>query len=100
MHVIVWQFEIAPETASEFTAAYGPAGAWAQLFGKAQGYLGTELLRSGDSPNSYVTIDRWQNAEDFTRFQQQFRLEYQALDAACEALTTAERKLGVFIQVR
>ncbi len=38
MHGIVWEFEIKPERAVEFVAAYAPNGAWAQLFSQAEGY--------------------------------------------------------------
>ena len=45
MFVVVWQFEIAEEKVADFEAAYGPEGAWAQLFRSSPDYLGTELLR-------------------------------------------------------
>lgn len=96
MYVIVWQFEVAAENAARFLAAYGSEGDWAQLFRRASGYLGTELLRSSDTATRYITIDRWQTAEDFTRFRQDFADEYQALDARMEALTVSEVKIGVF----
>src|SRR5208283_5978661 len=32
MFVVVWQFEITEDKVAGFEAAYGPEGAWAQLF--------------------------------------------------------------------
>jgi hypothetical protein len=49
MHVILWEFTIKPEKQQTFLDAYGPEGNWAQLFRRAEGYLGTELLQS-DQP--------------------------------------------------
>jgi heme-degrading monooxygenase HmoA len=99
MYVIVWEFVVRPEKVGEFVAAYKSDGAWARLFAKADGYIGTELLRSTDSgqATTFVTIDRWKTAEDFTRFQKRFGAEYRRLDTQLEDLTSGERKLGSFI---
>jgi len=43
MFVVVWKFEIAEEKVPAFESAYGPDGAWAQLFRASRNYLGTEL---------------------------------------------------------
>lgn len=99
MYVIIWEFVVRPEKVAEFVAAYKSDGAWATLFSKAEGYIGTKLLRSTDSSQgaTFVTIDRWKTAEDFTRFQEHFGSEYRLLDTQLEGLTSRERKLGTFI---
>jgi len=99
MYVIVWEFVVRPEKIDAFVAAYKSDGAWAQLFAQADGYIGTELLLATerDQGMTYVTIDRWQHAEDFSRFQEQFGGEYKALDTELEGLTVSERKLGTFL---
>lgn len=99
MYVIVWEFLVQPAKVGEFVAAYKFDGAWAKLFAKADGYIGTELLRSTENGQgtTFVTIDRWKTAEDFTRFQQRFGAEYRLLDTQLEGLTLSERKLGTFI---
>jgi heme-degrading monooxygenase HmoA len=99
MYVIVWEFVVRPEKIDAFVAAYKSDGAWAQLFAQADGYIGTELLLATerDQGMTYVTIDRWQHAEDFTRFQEQFGNEYKALDTELEGMTVSERKMGTFL---
>jgi heme-degrading monooxygenase HmoA len=99
MYVIVWEFVIGPEKVGAFVAAYKSDGAWAKLFAKADGYIGTELLRSTDSDQTatFVTIDRWKTAEDFTRFQERFGSDYRLLDTQLEGLTSRERKLGTVL---
>ena len=97
MYVILWEFLVRPENLDTFLAAYSKQGAWDRLFSRAEGYLDTELLRSADSNElRFLTLDRWQTAQHFSRFQQQFAAEYRALDAQTEALTVSERRLGDF----
>jgi heme-degrading monooxygenase HmoA len=99
MYVIIWEFVVQPPKVGEFVAAYKSDGAWAKLFAKADGYIGTELLRSTGSGQgaTFVTIDRWMTAEDFTRFQERFGSEYRLLDTRLEGLTLSERKLGTLV---
>jgi heme-degrading monooxygenase HmoA len=99
MYVILWEFVVPPEKVDAFIAAYKDDGAWAKLFAQAEGYVGTELLCSteaGQEP-TFLTIDHWKSAEDFTRFHKQFGSEYRALDTQLEGLTVRERELGVFV---
>ena len=102
MYVIVWEFVVRPEKIDAFVAAYKNDGAWARLFGQADGYLGTELLVSTDRDQdrtqgmTFVTIDRWKTAEDFARFQEHFGTVYRRLDTQLEDIALRERKLGTF----
>jgi heme-degrading monooxygenase HmoA len=97
MFVVVWQFEIAEEKIAAFEASYGPAGAWAQLFQASPNYLGTELLRDAYIPGAYLTIDRWASESDFRAFRRDHDPEYEALDRACDDLTSRETRIGAFI---
>jgi heme-degrading monooxygenase HmoA len=100
MFVIIWEFEAAPERIEEFLSIYSPQGEWAQLFARASGYLGTELLQfseaSHPTPTRFLTLDRWAHEDHFTAFQHAFAHPYAALDARCNGLTLSERKLGAF----
>lgn len=96
MIVSIWRYRVLEGHEAEFERIYGPAGEWAQLFGRAAGYLGTELLRGGDS--EYVTIDRWRDQASWDGFKAALGDEYLALDARCEALTVDEQALGLFEQ--
>ena len=96
MFVVVWQFEIAEENIPAFEAAYGPDGAWARLFRNAPNYLGTELLRDAYVPLTYLTIDRWASEDDFRAFRKDRDSEYEALDRACDLLTSRETRIGAY----
>jgi heme-degrading monooxygenase HmoA len=96
MFVVVWQFEIAEEKIPAFEAAYGPEGAWAQLFRTSPDYLGTELLRDAYIPGSYLTIDRWASENDFRAFRKAHDPEYESLDRSSDSLTSRETRIGAY----
>jgi hypothetical protein len=93
---IVWEFVAKPEAIERFQAAYGPGGEWARLFGGHAGYRGTTLLRDTANPRRFLTIDRWDSADDHARMRAAAGENYDRLDRACEALTESERELGTF----
>jgi hypothetical protein len=96
MFVVVWQFEIVEDKIASFESAYGPDGAWAQLFRTSSQYLGTELLRDAYVPGSYLTVDRWTSEEAFRTFRKERDKDYEALDRACDALTSRETRIGAY----
>lgn len=95
-YITIWEFTVPAESTAAFIAAYGPAGAWAQLFGRAPGYRGTELYRDRETPDRFVTLDFWMSPAAYESFRETFATEYAALDRACESLTSSERPLGSF----
>ena len=94
MIAVLWRFRPKDDSVEPFEEAYGPGGAWARLFRTADGFLGTELLRSADG--SYVTIDRWRTEAALERFLERCTREYDLLESACEALTSEETPIGRF----
>lgn len=96
MFIIVWQFEIAEQNVAAFEAAYGPEGAWAQLFHESPDYKGTELLRDAYVPGAYLTIDRWASEEAYRGFRKAHDAAYEALDRQSDALTAKETRIGAY----
>lgn len=105
MYTVVWQYDVTADNARAFEAFYGPAGRWVELFRASEGFIETLLLREVAAPDAdadttaprrYVTLDRWVSADAYARFQGDRRAEYEALDAAAGALTSAERRVGAF----
>jgi heme-degrading monooxygenase HmoA len=86
----VWQYVTTPDRVDDFVAAYGSTGTWARLFAQSPGFLGTELFRSEDAPDAFITVDRWQDEQHWTAFLQQRREAYEALDAALAPLTVVD----------
>lgn len=93
---LVWEFVVRPGCEAAFVDRYGPDGDWARLFGRADGFLGTQLLRDRNDDRRFLTIDRWQSAEAHAAFRRHFEAEYTELDRQLEALTVSERNLGSF----
>jgi Antibiotic biosynthesis monooxygenase len=91
--VRVWEYEVPGDRAAAFTTAYAADGAWGELFGRAAGFLGTELYRDAVRADRFLTIDRWQNEEDWQSFLYAFGAAYESLDARLEGLAAAERPL-------
>ena len=96
MFVVVWQFEIAEEKIAAFEAAYGPEGAWAQLFRTSPDYRGTELLHDAYIPGAYLTIDRWASEDAFRAFRKNHDADYETIDRACDELTSSETRIGAY----
>jgi len=96
MYLILWEFQVKANHIAEFEKIYAVDGAWAELFKKGQGFMGTELLHSSEHPLAYITIDRWVSVKDYESFLSQWKDEYGKLDAQCEGLTERESCLGKF----
>lgn len=96
---IIWEYEVAEGHRAAFEAAYGPAGPWAGLFGKAKGFIAVELFRSADGAGLYFTIDQWDTKEAFETFRRDFAAEYEAMDKSFDGLTTSETRIAAITEV-
>lgn len=97
--VRVWAFHPRSDRLDEFRQRYGPDGAWAALFRRAEGFLETTLVAAADGA-SFLTLDRWRDAESFDAFLQANRAEYDALDRDCDALLEEEREVATLRAAR
>ena len=93
MFVRVWEYEVPGDQVAAFTVAYAADGPWAELFARADGFLGTELYRDAALAGRFLTIDRWRNEADWRSFLQAFASAYHSLDAELEGLAATERSL-------
>lgn len=96
MHTVLWEYHVSDEKAAAFETFYGAAGPWVGLFRTGDGFIETVLLRDVTTPGRYVTLDRWDTADAYTRFQNAHGAEYAQIDLAAAALTSVERRLGSF----
>jgi heme-degrading monooxygenase HmoA len=94
MYIILWEYHVRTENIDKFKNIYSASGAWANLFQKASGYLGTELLQDETSSVRFLTIDRWDSKQSYETFHSQWEKEYKTLDQQCEGLTENEVLLG------
>lgn len=99
MFIIIWEYRVKPEKQAEFEKFYSSGGAWADLFKRGEGYLGTELLRSDEAATTYITIDKWVSKQAHEEFLQTWKTEYNQLDEHCTGLTQHEQRIGNFRQL-
>lgn len=94
MFVRVWEFRPRQGLEGAFRQVYGPAGAWVQLFRRAPGFLGTDLIgtRAGDR---YLTLDRWRERSAWDAFLRTWPDEYAELDRECEPLVEIDREVAL-----
>lgn len=94
--VTVWEFRVKSGKRREFERAYGPDGAWAELFRTGKGHIRTELIRDLEMPRRYLTIDSWRSREAYLSFKRKNRAEHEAIDEKCASLTEDEVLVGEF----
>ena len=95
-HLRIWKFRPPQGREQEFADAYDGNGTWAELFSKAAGYRGTDLLRPLEPGGWWMTIDRWDSEAEFEAFQTNLGEEYRALDAELEGVAGDEEFVGAF----
>lgn len=96
MYLILWEYKVRPDKVEAFEEFYGSEGAWAKLFAKAEGFLGTTLSKKLGEDNVYLTEDRWETRERFERFSDENKAEYARLDVVGDELTESEVKIGAY----
>jgi heme-degrading monooxygenase HmoA len=96
MYAYIWEFTVKTEYKMKFEQIYGPAGKWAELFKKSEGYIRTELLHDNLDSQKYITIDYWKSKSNKNDFMLKFSDDYKRLDAECSEFTLNERYIGEF----
>ena len=97
MFVILWEFEVKPGNQECFQKAYGPEGAWAQLFRRHPHFRGTQLLRGPSHALRYFTLDFWDSETDYRSFLTANQAAYEELDSTFQELTLQERHVLSFV---
>jgi quinol monooxygenase YgiN len=97
--VVIWEFRVRSGKRREFEVAYGPDGAWVNLFRRDREYIRTELIHDRRNPRRYLTIDVWSSREAYLRFKKRNQDDYDELDRNCASLTESEVKIGEFHRV-
>jgi heme-degrading monooxygenase HmoA len=93
----VFEYLVEPSTVRAFEAAYARDGAWSELFGRAPGYLGTELLSDRSRPGRYLVVDRWESPGDHRAFHRAWGAEFRALSEAHVRFYRREVTIGEFV---
>jgi len=95
-YIVVWEFQVKPDCAAEFVAAYGPDGDWARLFSRSPEFIGVELVGSVHDPGRFFTLDHWGSASGMEAFLAANATAYDVLDRKLTGLTVWERRVGAY----
>ena len=93
MKIRVWQYDVRVGSTADFERIYGRDGAWARLFSRSDGFIGTELYRAVDRQDRYLTVDVFTDDASWQRFLLEHRVAYDDLDRQSSELTVAEQEL-------
>jgi heme-degrading monooxygenase HmoA len=96
VYAILWEFLVPSQRRGEFEQAYAANGLWAELFTRANGFVGVQLLKCTEQDGRYLTVDRWRSCADFQAFQRDFGTEYAALERRLAAIAEIEVRIGAF----
>jgi heme-degrading monooxygenase HmoA len=93
---IVCEFAVKEGAQGRFELAYGPGGAWSQLFAQTPGFRGTTLLRDTKDLRRYLTIDLWNIEAEREQALVERESEYTRLASAFDEWTESRTEVGVF----
>lgn len=94
MYKVVWRYVVPLENQPQFELAYSADGAWATLFKQSEDYLGSRLNKSEIEGNTYILIDSWNAKDNYERFLQINKQEYQRLNEKFQNLYNEEERMG------
>jgi heme-degrading monooxygenase HmoA len=93
---IVCEFVVKVAARSRFEMAYGPGGAWSELFARQPGFRGTTLLGDTDNPRRYLTVELWDTEAQREQTLAKNQAEYAKLRAAFCDWTECQNEMGIF----
>jgi hypothetical protein len=64
---IVMEYVVKKESQGFFELAFGPGGAWSNLYSWCPGYRGTTVLRDLNNPLRYLVFDLWGTETQYTQ---------------------------------
>jgi heme-degrading monooxygenase HmoA len=93
---IVWEIVVKERARGQFELAYGPGGAWSNLFARSPGFRGTTLLRDTENPRRYLLIDLWETAAQRGQGLAERKAEYSGLESTFADWTESWTEVGTF----
>jgi heme-degrading monooxygenase HmoA len=93
---IVSEFVIKEGARGQFELAYGPGGAWSNLFARSPGFRGTTVLRDMRNPRRYLTFELWETEAEREQARVERKTEQSVLDASFRDWVESTTEMGVF----
>ena len=93
---IIWEYLVKEGYQGRFELAYGPGGAWSNLFGRCSGFRGITLLRDIRDPRRYLTIDLWDSESEREQALASNKEEYAEFDSSFAECINSATEVGSF----
>lgn len=99
MYSIAWKYGISSVHQINFELEYGPAGSWAELFGRSEAYRGSFLYKDQEMLNTYMLLDTWTSQTAYENFLENNKEEYIELSIKLAHLHLDEEKMGTYLLI-
>jgi len=93
---MIWAFVVKAQTRGQFELAYGPGGAWSNLFTRCPGFRGITVLRDQKNLCRYLTIELWETEDQRENVLVENEAEYAHLEALLAEWIESKTEVGVF----
>jgi hypothetical protein len=93
---IINEFIVKEDARGHFELAYGPGGAWSNLFGRSSGFRGTTVLCDTENPRRYLIIDLWDTVEQRDQALKERKSDYSDVQDTFNEWTESKADLGIF----
>ena len=93
---VVYEFIVKNESRGRFELAYGPGGAWSQVFAPCEGFRGITVMRDLENPRRYLTIELWDSADQRQLAFSKQKTEGDELNSMMANWTDSITEVGIF----
>ena len=96
MYSVIWQYQVKVGAEENFKALYNSNGEWVQWFKESPHFIRTDLMRSSESSDVFVTVDWWESKEAYEKFYNSNPKRREAIDSKGENYTLQEKRIGSY----
>ena len=93
---IVWEIIVRDQARGQFELAFGPGGAWSNLFAKSPGFRGTTLMRDLKNSRRYLVVELWNDEAGRDKSIAEQQTAYTDLEAVFDEWAESKIELGIF----
>ncbi len=96
MLLVLWEYEVRPESVEDFESLYRPDGAWGDLLRQGPGFVSITMWKDRKDPSRYLVADRWTSEVLYEEFMRERDADIAALNQRSARTRTREVPLGRF----
>jgi quinol monooxygenase YgiN len=97
MFQVIWELKVKFKEREKFEMFYDAKGEWVKFFSKSAGYLGTDVLESGEGDGIFLVIDEWTSEEAFLAYIQENKVGYDTLEEKAKSASRSKKRVWIGI---